>query len=182
MKCQIFFSDKKNSTICWLLNMTLACKVLKVQLRYIDTSERYCHNFYLPSISKMVAFLNLYNSLGSWVKVPEILNSENPLFQYWKLPFPFTLHRTKKLLNTEFSTCINTENFHPCGLIQQTTNWWVFFNFFPRKQDSTFHANCLLFSGKNKKYISVCRLLKILPGVLSVKGSNFLPKWTNSFL
>ena len=52
-----------------------------------------------------------------------------------------------------------------------------------RKQDLTFHANCLihsmaticmkrqiLFSGKNKKPISKCRLLKISPRVLlSVK-------------
>ena len=35
---------------------------------------------------------------------------------------------------------------------------------FPRKQDLTFHANCL-----NMKNVSVGRLLKILPRVLSVK-------------
>ena len=29
------------------------------------------------------------------------------------------------------------------GLIKQTTKWWYFFCF-PRKQDLTFHANCLL--------------------------------------
>ena len=52
--------------------------------------------------------------LDSWVKVPEIPNTENPLFQYWKLPFPYTLYRIKNLLNTEFS--INTENFHPTVL------------------------------------------------------------------
>ena len=69
-----------------------------------------------------------------------------------------------------------------------------FFFIFPRKQVMTFHANCLhwrqfawnvktcfqmeticmkcqnLFSGKKKKNnISVCRLLKILPRMLSVK-------------
>ena len=46
----------------------------------------------------------------------------------------------------------------------------IFFLIFPRKQDLTFHANCLeticmkchiLFSEKNKKNISKCRLLKI---------------------
>ena len=31
----------------------------------------------------------------------------------------------------------------------------------------------ILFSEKNKKNISKCRLLKILPRVLSVKGSDF---------
>ena len=35
--------------------------------------------------------------------------------------------------------------------------------------------NCqILFSGKNKKNISKCRLLKILPRVLSVKKANVL--------
>ena len=54
----------------------------------------------------------------------------------------------------------------------------IFFLFFPKKQDLTFHANCLqicikhhiLFPGKNKKNISKCRLLKILPRVLSIKA------------
>ena len=32
----------------------------------------------------------------------------------------------------------------------------------------------ILFSGKNKKNISKCRLLKILPRVLSVKGFFFI--------
>ena len=55
----------------------------------------------------------------------------------------------------------------------------ILFLILPRKQDLTFHANCLLrrqfawnvkscFLGKNKKNISKCRLLKILPRVLSV--------------
>ena len=55
------------------------------------------------------------------------------------------------------------------------------FLIFPRKQDLTFHANCLLrkqfawnvksfFLGKIKKNISKCRLLKILPRVLSIKA------------
>ena len=46
-----------------------------------------------------------------WVKVPEILNTENPHFKYRKLPFPYTLYRTKQFFNTEFS--INTENINP---------------------------------------------------------------------
>ena len=58
--------------------------------------------------------------------------------------------------------------------------------FFPRKQNSIFHANCLylsklslfeticmkcqnLFSGKNKKNISKCHLLKSLPRLLCIK-------------
>ena len=36
----------------------------------------------------------------------------NPLLQYWKLPFPYTLYGMKNLLNTEFS--ISTEHFHLC--------------------------------------------------------------------
>ena len=66
------------------------------------------------------------------------------------------------------------------GLIQQTTKWYFFYIFSPRKQDLPFHANCfhwrqfawnnkspveiiyikcqILFSGKqNKKNISICR-------------------------
>ena len=41
----------------------------------------------------------------------------------------------------------------------------------PRKQESESHCmKCQnLFSGKNKKNISICRLLKILPIVLSAK-------------
>ena len=39
----------------------------------------------------------------------------------------------------------------------------IFFSYF-------FQMNCqILFFGKNKKNISICRLLKILPKVLSVK-------------
>ena len=59
------------------------------------------------------------------------------------------------------------------------------FLIFPSKQDSTFYANCLLrrqfawnvkscFLGKIRKNISKCRLLKILPRVLSVKGVSSL--------
>ena len=58
-------------------------------------------------------------------------------------------------------------------------------------QDLTFHANCLhletvcmkcqiLFSGKNKKNISKCHLLKILPRVLGVKQQLNL-QFTNIF-
>ena len=62
---------------------------------------------------------------------------------------------------------------------QQTTNWW-YFSYFSMK--TGFYISCklssketicmkwqILFSGKNKKNISKCRLLKILPRVLSVK-------------
>ena len=84
--------------------------------------------------------------------------------------------------------------YHSLGIFSRRQND-VIFLIFPRKQDLTFHANCLLsqktgfdiscklspketicmkcqilFSGKNKKNISKCRLLKILPRVLSVKG------------
>ena len=48
---------------------------------------------------------------------------------------------------------------------------FFFFNF-PRKQDLAFHANCLHCKSileKNKKNISVCHLLKILPRVVGVK-------------
>ena len=60
------------------------------------------------------------------------------------------------------------------GLIQQTTNSLFFL--LPRKQDLTFLAmeticmKCqILFSWTNKKNISNCHLLKILPRVLSIK-------------
>ena len=59
------------------------------------------------------------------------------------------------------------------GLIQQMTNWWYFSNF---SQKVGFNVSCKLspmkcqipFSGKNKKNISKCHLLKILPRVLRV--------------
>ena len=47
-----------------------------------------------------------------------LLNTENPLLQYWELPFRYTLYKMKNLLNAEFS--INTENFHPCGKHKNT--------------------------------------------------------------
>ena len=40
----------------------------------------------------------------------------------------------------------------------------------------------ILFSGKNKKNISKCRLLKILPRVLSVKQNDVTGLWGNHFL
>ena len=63
-------------------------------------------------------------------------------------------------------------------LIQQTTNCWLF-SYFSRKQDLTFHANCLqwrqfawnvktCFLGKIKIF-SKCHLLKVLPKVLNIK-------------
>ena len=72
-----------------------------------------------------------------------------------------------------------------CGLTF-TSLWadsvddWDIFLIFPRKQDLTFHADCLLrrqlesnvksfFSRKNEKNISICHLLKFLPNMLSVK-------------
>ena len=79
----------------------------------------------------------------------------------------------------------------PSWLIQQTTNGWYSFFIFPRKQDLAFHANCLrwgqfawnvkfccyflfiffFFEKKkqNNKNILICRLLKFLCWVLSVK-------------
>ena len=57
---------------------------------------------------------------------------------------------------------------------------------FPRKQDLTFHANCLhwticmkyqnLFSRKNKKNVSICPLLKILYRRLNINFIFFLPR------
>ena len=40
----------------------------------------------------------------------------------------------------------------------------------------------ILFSGKNKKNISKCRLLKILPRVLSVKAKKYIAEQTNKAL
>ena len=57
----------------------------------------------------MPGYIFCKNNTG--VKVQEILNTESPLMQYWKLPFPYTWYRKKNLLNTNFSTY--TENFHP---------------------------------------------------------------------
>ena len=57
--------------------------------------------------------------------------------------------------------------------------WFSRWQFFPRKQDLTCHANChhwkcqTFFLG-NKKNISLCHLLKILPSMLSVKIYNYL--------
>ena len=53
--------------------------------------------------------------------------------------------------------------------------------FFPRKQDLTFHISIettdmnyqTLFSGKNKKTNSICRLLKLLARVLSSNKDNY---------
>ena len=42
------------------------------------------------------------------------------------------------------------------------------FVIFPRKRETICMKCQILFSGKNKKNISKCRLLKILPRVLSV--------------
>ena len=66
-------------------------------------------------------------------------------------------------------------HFYRSEQIQQTTTWW----YFPQKTGfdmscklsplETICMKCLiLFPGKNKKSISKCRLLKNLPGVLSV--------------
>ena len=64
------------------------------------------------------------------------------------------------------------------GRSQQTANWWYFF-MFPRKQDLTFHANCLLwrqfawkvnsfFRGKIRKKFQNVLCWNFLPKVLSV--------------
>ena len=65
------------------------------------------------------------------------------------------------------------------GQIQQTA-YLTLFLIFPRKQDLTFHVNVSLgdnlhemskpVSGNNKKNIFKCRLLKILPSMLSVNS------------
>ena len=66
-------------------------------------------------------------------------------------------------------------------LIQQTTNWWFFLNF-PQNRIWFFIQTVSIwdnlpempkscFLGKIKKLISTCRLLKILPKVLSIKGT-----------
>ena len=59
------------------------------------------------------------------------------------------------------------------GLIQQPTNWWYFFSYFSLKTGfwhfmQIVSTGQILFSGKIKKNISKCCLLKILPIVLSV--------------
>ena len=60
--------------------------------------------------------------------------------------------------------------------------------FFPRKQHLTFHANCLrqfawnvksCFLGKIRKNTSICRMLKFLPRVLSVKVCTSGRFWRN---
>ena len=71
------------------------------------------------------------------------------------------------------------------GHIQQTTNWWYFSY---SSQKTGFDISCKLspletvcmkcqnlFSGKNKKNISKCRLLKFLPRVLSGKSRFLMP-------
>ena len=88
--------------------------------------------------------------------------------------------------------------YHSLGIFSR---WQIdnIFLIFPRKQDLTFHANCLLiprkqdlifhancllrrqfawnvkscFLGKIRKNISKCRLLKILPRVLSFRAMNW---------
>ena len=85
--------------------------------------------------------------------------------------------------------------FAPMLGIQQTTNWW-YFSYFSQKivfdnacNLSPFVIICMncqnLFSGKKKKKkkkenISICRLLKNLPTVLSVKGNKWQPVLTTS--
>ena len=66
------------------------------------------------------------------------------------------------------------------------SRWQIYniFLYFLRKQDLTFHSNCLhwrqfawcqiLFPEKIKKNISKCRLLKILPTVLSINYRSFV--------
>ena len=49
------------------------------------------------------------------------------------------------------------------------------FLIFPRKQDWTFHANCL-YSGKNKKkYFNMSAAENFTQSVISVKGTIFFP-------
>ena len=81
-----------------------------------------------------------------------------------------------------YFTCpkIRTLNFTTLLANSADNKLMIFCLIFPRKQDMTFHAKLfpleticmkrqILFPGKGKKNISKCRLLKILPRVLSVK-------------
>ena len=58
--------------------------------------------------------------------------------------------------------------YHSLGKFSRRQIHGIFL-IFPRKQDLTFYANCLQnLSGKNKKTISVCRLLIVLPSMPSM--------------
>ena len=77
------------------------------------------------------------------------------------------------------------------GLIQQMTNWWYFFIFTLVNRiwhfmqivsiGDNLHEMLNLFPGKNKKNISMCCQLNILPRVLSVKTSSSW-SWHGSWL
>ena len=125
-----------------------------------------CCWYSLKCLSEMLLMNTLNVSMFLW------RNTTIPVFFIWK-----------KVLNL----------YHSLGIFSRRQI--DIFLIFPRKQDSTFHANCLLrwqfawnvksrflgkyketicmkcqilFSEKNKKNISKCCLLKILPRVLSV--------------
>ena len=66
------------------------------------------------------------------------------------------------------------------------------FSYCSGKQDLTFHANGLHwrqfakkcqnpFSGKNKRIISTCLLLKILPGMLSINDYKYTFRGSNCY-
>ena len=84
-----------------------------------------------------------------------------------------------------FTWCELFNLYHSLGIFSRRQIDDIFL-IFPRKQDLTFHANCLLeticmkcqilFSRKNKKNISKCRLLKIFPRVLNVNFRIFLAR------
>ena len=85
------------------------------------------------------------------------------------------LESTLSAASTSTNNKTNLINlYHSLGIFSRRQIDDIFL-IFPRKQDLTFHAKTInmkfqiLFSGKNKKIISKCRPLKILPRVLSVK-------------
>ena len=107
---------------------------------------------------------------------------EEQIYLFWamnlKLPWKSNSNGQQKSSKTLLAS-INL--YHSPGIISKRRIDDIFL-IFPRKQDITFHANCLLrrqfawnviscFLGKNKKNVSKCHLLKILPRVLSVKES-----------
>ena len=104
--------------------------------------------------------------------------------------FVAKLQKKKKEKKSSVVCCCEDWHFnlyHSSGIFSRRQTDDIFF-IFPRKQDLTFHANCLLrrqfawnvkfcFLGKIRKNISKCRLVEILPRVLSVKGYTAELQW-----
>ena len=110
-------------------------------------------------------------------------NFTRPLFEILKRQFAWNVKYKQHQLSSAdyFPACLAVILPLPLsGHFQQTTNWW-YFSYFSQK--TGFDISCklspqetvcmkcqILFSGKNNKNISKCRLLKISPRVLSVKA------------